>query len=221
MPVLAGYFFMGAAFGLMLEAIGYGVIWAFIMSLSVYAGSAQYLGVELLYTGAVITQVALLTFLLNFRHVVYGLSMLDKFRGMGFKKLYMIFSLTDETYALLSSPGLPESPRPKTLYFCVAVLNHLYWVVGSVIGSVAGALITFNTQGIEFAMTAMFLVIAVEQWQSAKSRLPAFIGAGGALVSLMLFGSAHMLLPTLGIMVALLLLLRTKLEKKIGEGAGQ
>ena len=107
-PVLMGYLSIGIAFGLMLEAIGYNVIWAFFMSLTIYAGSGQYMGVELLSTGAALGSVAVLTLILNFRHLVYGLSMLEKFRGMGLRKLYMIFSLTDETYALLSSARVPE-----------------------------------------------------------------------------------------------------------------
>ena len=211
-PVLTGYLFMGAAFGIMLEAAGYGVAWAFLMSLSIFAGSGQYLGVELLYGGAALSRVALLTFLLNFRHVVYGISMLEKFRGMGAKKLYMIFSLTDETYALLSSAVPPDGVRPKSFYFCVAVLNQLYWISGSVIGSLAGSVIKLDMTGIEFAMTAMFIVIAVEQWQRVKSKLPALIGAGVTLLSLILFGGENMLLPALFVMVALLLALRGKLE---------
>ena len=161
-PVLMGYLSIGIAFGLMLEAVGYNVIWAFFMSLTIYAGSGQYMGVELLATGAALVNVAALTLILNFRHLVYGLSLLEKFRGMGVRKLYMIFSLTDETYALLSSARVPERVDPHDYYFAVAVLDHSYWILGSVIGSVAGALIQFDTTGIDFAMTALFLVIAVD-----------------------------------------------------------
>ena len=136
-PVLMGYLAIGMAFGLMLEAIGYNFIWAFFMSVTIYAGSGQYLGVELLGTAAALGSVALLTFIINFRHLVYGLSMLEKFKGMGLRKLYMIFSLTDETYALLSSARVPERVDPHAYYFAIAVLDHCYWIAGSVIGSVA------------------------------------------------------------------------------------
>lgn len=213
-PVLMGYLSIGIAFGLMLEAAGYNVIWAFFMSLSIYAGSGQYLGVELLATGAVLSQVALLTFLINFRHLVYGLSMLEKFRGMGWRKFYMIFSLTDETYALLAGTNPPPGVSAKDFYFSVAVLDHCYWILGSVIGSVAGALIGFNTAGVEFAMTALFLVIAVDQWRTYKSHIPAILGAVATLVCLKLVGAETMLLPALGIIVLVLLVMRAVLEEK-------
>ena len=212
-PVLMGYLSIGIAFGLMLEAAGYNVIWAFFMSLSIYAGSGQYLGVELLATGAVLSQVALLTFLINFRHLVYGLSLLEKFRGMGKRKLYMIFSLTDETYALLAGANPPPGVNPKDFYFAVAVLDHCYWILGSVIGSVAGALLGFDTTGVEFAMTALFLVIAVDQWRNYRSHFPAILGAAATLLCLKLVGADMMLLPALAIIVIVLLAMRVKLEK--------
>lgn len=212
-----GYLAIGIAFGLMLEAIGYHVLWALLMSLTIYAGSAQYLGVELLATGAALPQVALLTFIINFRHLVYGLSMLEKFRGMGWRKLYMIFALTDETYALLSSASVPDGVDPKQFYFTVSWLDHLYWITGSVIGSVAGSLIQFNREGIEFAMTALFVVIAVDQWQTYRSHLPALIGAGVTLLSLLFFGPENLLLPALAAIVILLLILRHTLERPVRE----
>ena len=129
-PVLMGYLAIGIAFGLMLQAEGYGVVWSFLMSLTIYAGSGQYLGVSLLATGAPLTQVAILTLIINFRHLVYGLSMLEKFRGMGARKLYMIFALTDETYALLSSARPPEGVDSHDFYFAVALLDQSYWVLG-------------------------------------------------------------------------------------------
>ncbi len=213
-PVLMGYLAIGMAFGLMLEAIGYHVIWAFFMSLTIYAGSGQYLGVELLQSAAVLGQVALLTFIINFRHMVYGLSMLEKFRGMGWRKLYMIFSLTDETYALLSSAQVPVGVNPKDFYFCVALLDHSCWILGSVIGAAVGSLLHFNTQGIDFAMTALFLVIAVDQWKTYKSHFPALLGAGATVLGLWVVGPKQMLLPALGIIVLVLLALRTKMEDK-------
>ena len=172
LPVLTGYLATGIAFGLLLDAIGYNFIWSFLMSLTIYAGSGQFLGVGLLASAAALSQVAFLTFLLNFRHLVYGLSMLEKFRGMGWRKFYMIFTLTDETYALLASAKVPEGLEPKKYYFAVSFLDHVYWIAGSVLGSVAGAMLNINTQGIDFAMTAMFIVIAVEQWKSYPKHHP-------------------------------------------------
>ena len=214
LPVLMGYLSIGIAFGLMLERIGYNFIWAFFMSLTIYAGSGQYLGVSLLATGASLPQVAFLTLMINFRHLVYGLSMLEKFRGMGARKLYMMFSLTDETYALLSSARPPEGVEEHDFYFCVALLDHSYWILGSVIGSLAGAALGFDTTGVDFAMTALFLVIAVGQWKAAGSHLPALLGAAATLASLMLVGAEDMLLPALGIIVLVLTLMRPRLEER-------
>ena len=215
-PVLMGYLAIGIAFGLMLQEIGYNFIWAFFMSLTIYAGSGQYLGVTLLSTCAGLGTVALMTLLINFRHLVYGLSMLEKFRGMGWRKLYMMFSLTDETYALLASAQAPVGVNPKNFYFAIALLDHSYWILGSVIGAVAGALIPIDTTGIDFAMTALFIVIAVEQWQTYRQHLPALLGAGATLLFLVglgqFFGQQQMLLVSLGVIALALLLLRERLE---------
>ena len=217
-PVLMGYLAIGIAFGLMLQEIGYNFIWAFFMSVSIYAGSGQYLGVSLLAACAGLGTVALMTLLINFRHLVYGLSMLEKFRGMGWRKLYMIFSLTDETYALLASAQAPVGVDPGQFYFAIALLDHSYWILGSVIGAVAGALIPFDTTGIDFAMTALFIVIAVDQWRAYRRHLPALLGAGATIVFLLglgvLLGQQQMLLVSLGVIVLSLLVLRDRLDEE-------
>lgn len=221
LPVLMGYLAIGIAFGLMLQEIGYNFIWAFFMSLTIYAGSGQHLGVTLLSTAAGLGTVAVMTLLINFRHLVYGLSMLEKFRGMGWRKLYMIFSLTDETYALLSSAQAPVGVNPKNFYFAIAVLDQSYWILGSVIGAVAGAVIPFSTEGVDFAMTALFVVIAVEQWKTYRKHLPALLGCAVTVVFLIILGSVfgqdQMLLISLGVIVLILLILRDRLDEKEGE----
>ena len=217
-PVLMGYLAIGMAFGLMLQSIGYGALWAVLMSLVIYAGSGQYLGVSLLAAGAPLTQVAFLTLVINFRHLVYGLSMLEKFRGMGWRKLYMIFALTDETYALLSSARAPEGVDEHDFIFLVSLLNHSYWVIGSDIGALLGSALAFDTTGVDFAMTALFLVIAVGQWNSTGSHLPALLGGAATLASLLLVGAEDMLLPALAIIVIALTLLRPRLDPERGEG---
>ena len=219
-PVLMGYLAIGIAFGFMLQAIGYNFIWAFFMSLTIYAGSGQYLGVSLLSSAAALSTVAVMTLLINFRHLVYGLSMLEKFRGMGLRKFYMIFSLTDETYALLSSVRPPVGVDPRNFYFSIALLDQSYWILGSVIGAVAGALLPIDTTGIDFAMTALFVVIAVDQWRAYKRHLPALLGAGATLLSLFLVGAEKMLLPALGVIVLALLLQRRRLDER-GTAAGE
>ncbi len=211
-PVLMGYLAIGIAFGLMFQEIGYNFIWAFFMSLTIYAGSGQYLGVSLLASAATLGTVAVMTLLINFRHLVYGLSMLEKFRGMGLRKFYMIFSLTDETYALLSSTQAPIGVDPKNFYFAIALLDQSYWILGSVIGAVAGALLPIDTTGIDFAMTALFVVIAVDQWRAYKRHLPALLGGAVTIVSLALVGPENMLLPALGVIVLVLLILRERLD---------
>lgn len=220
-PVLMGYLAIGMAFGFMLQAIGYNFIWAFFMSLTIYAGSGQYLGVSLLAAAASLGTVALMTLLINFRHLVYGLSMLEKFRGMGWRKFYMIFSLTDETYALLSSAQAPVGVDPKNFYFAIALLDQSYWILGSVIGAVAGEILPISTEGIDFAMTALFVVIAVDQWKAYQKHLPALIGGIVTIVCLLIlgqiFGQQQMLIVSLAMIVVLLLILRDKLEDKEGE----
>ena len=222
-PVLMGYLAIGMAFGFMLQAIGYNFIWAFFMSLTIYAGSGQYLGVSLLAAAASLGTVALMTLLINFRHLVYGLSMLEKFRGMGWRKFYMIFSLTDETYALLSSAQAPVGVDPKNFYFAIALLDQSYWILGSVIGAVAGEILPISTEGIDFAMTALFVVIAVDQWKAYQKHLPALIGGVVTIVCLLIlgqiFGQQQMLIVSLAVIVVLLLILRDKLEDKEEEKA--
>lgn len=213
-PVLMGYLSIGLVFGWMLSAAGFAPTWAAVMSVTIYAGSGQYLGVDLLANASPLGDAAFLTLMINFRHLVYGLSMLEKFQGMGWRKLYMIFSLTDETYALLAGVEAPGGVDAKDFYFTIALLDHLYWIAGSILGAVAGALITINTEGIDFAMTALFLVIAVEQWQSNKKHAPVYLGALGTLACLLWLGpdNGRFLIPALGILVAGLLLLRPLLE---------
>jgi 4-azaleucine resistance transporter AzlC len=202
----------------MMSSIGLGALWTGLMSLTTYAGSSQFLGVELLARLAPLTEVAFLTFVINFRHLVYGLSMLGKFRGMGLRKFYMIASLTDETYALLAGVEAPDGVDEKDFYFSVALLDHLYWIAGSVLGSVAGSLITINTEGIDFAMTALFIVIAVEQWQSYPTHLPALLGVGGTLAALLIFGAESMLIPALCVIVLGLMLMRPRLDEPVRLG---
>ena len=220
-PVLMGYLAIGMAFGFMLQAIGYNFIWAFFMSLTIYAGSGQYPGVSLLASAAALGTVALMTLLINFRHLVYGLSMLEKFRGMGWRKFYMIFSLTDETYALLSSAQAPVGVNPKNFYFAIALLDQSYWIIGSVIGAVAGEILPISTEGIDFAMTALFVVIAVDQWKAYRKHLPALIGGAVTIVCLLIlgqiFGQQQMLIVSLAVIVVLMLALRDRLEEKEGE----
>ena len=218
LPVLFGFVPLGIAFGLLMDGAGYNVFWSFLMSLAVYAGSAQFLGVELLTSMASLGQVAVMTLILNFRHLVYGLSMLEKYREVGKRKLYLIFSLPDETYAVLSSGQVPEGVEPKDYYMAVSLLNQLYWVVGSVIGALLGAALPINTQGADFAMTALFVVIALGQWEEKKNRPSALLGLAAAGLCLVLVGPDRFLIPTLCLIVLSLLALRPKLDREGAAG---
>ena len=220
LPVLAGYLVLGVAFGLLLNSIGLGVFWAAAMSILVYAGSAQFLAVSLIGASASLPQVALLTFLLNFRHFFYGLSMVSRYQGVGKRKFYLAFALSDETYAILAGALPPAQVDPADYYFAVSLLDQCYWVAGSLIGATVGQLITFDTTGVDFAMTALFVVLAVEQWKSARRHAPALFGVCCGVVCLLIFGPDLFLIPALAAIVALLLLFRRRLEEdRSGEGA--
>lgn len=168
LPVMAGYLVLGMGFGILLHDKGYSFWWAILMSLCIYAGSMQYVGVELLSGGASLISAALMTLMVNARHIFYGVSMVDKYRDTGKAKPYLIFSLTDETYSLVCDPKFPEGVDSKKYYILVSVMDQCYWVIGSFVGGFLGSALQFNTTGIDFAMTALFVVIFVEQWESTK-----------------------------------------------------
>jgi len=205
-PVMLGYLSVGIAFGLLFEKSGYNFLWAILMSTVVYAGSMQFIAINLLISGVGSIEIALMTLFVNIRHLFYGLSFIDEFKYMGKKKMYMIFSLTDETYSLLCSSKAPEGIDNNSFLFCIALLNQIYWIIGTFIGSIAGSFITFNTNGIDFAMTALFVVIFIEQWSTYKTHIPAFIGIVSTLLALLIFGADNLVLPSmLFINVALML----------------
>ena len=214
-PVLLGYLSIGIAFGLLFENAGYNFIWAFFMSLSVYAGAMQFIAVSFFYGGIGLIQIAVMTLVVNVRHIFYGLSFLDRFNGMGKKKWYMAFALTDETYSLLCGMKAPENVDEKKFFFCVAFLNQSYWVLGSVIGSLAGSLITFNTKGMDFAMTALFIVIFIDQWKSYSSHIPALIGLGCTIAALAVIGPGNLVIPSMVLIVIALMLARKQIQDKM------
>lgn len=211
-PVLLGYVFVGIAFGLLLREKGYHAGWALFMSVLIYAGSMQFVAINFFSGAFSLWQVALMTLAVNLRHIFYGLSMLDRFKGMGRKKTYMIFSLTDETYSLLCSAKVPEGVKPQQFFFLISLFDQLYWVAGSVIGSLAGSLLRFDTAGMDFAMTALFLVICTEQWKSYPSKLPAVIGACAGVGMLLLLGADRFIIPAMLVAVLALMLVRGRLE---------
>lgn len=213
LPVMAGYLILGFGFGIIMKANGFSTALAAAMSIFIYAGSMQYVAIGLMTGGASLVTTALTTLTVNIRHLFYGISMLDKYKNAGNAKPYMIFALTDETYSLVCGelPNIPQEEKAR-YQLLVSVLNHLYWIIGSVVGAVAGDLLRFNSQGIDFALTALFLTVFTDQWLTHKNHTPAVIGLGASALCLLIFGSDHFLIPAM-IIITLVLCLFKKEEK--------
>lgn len=215
LPVMFGYLFLGTAFGLLLERAGYHFLWALAASIFVYAGSLQFVMVSFFTAGTPMLTVLVMSLLINSRHIFYGLSFIERFRGCGkLRYPYLIFSLTDETYSVLCAAKIPKDLKERDVLFWIALLDQIYWIAGSLLGGLAGQLLAFDTKGIDFAMTALFTVIFVEQWLEAKSHIPAVTGLVSAAVFLLLLGADGFLLPSLLVTVAILAFCR----KSIGNG---
>ncbi len=213
LPVLTGYLFLGIGFGILLQKAGYGIFWAFAMSLFMYAGSAQYLVVSLLASQASLLSTLMATLLLNARHLFYGISLLDSYRDVGKKKPYMIFALTDETYSLVTQ-NLPPAGVSRGAYcFFVSLLNHIYWILGCVLGGWVGSVVPVSFAGLEFVLTALFVTLFVEQWLSSQNHRPAIIGIASSLICLLIFGKNIFLIPAM-VSIALLLTISGKTARR-------
>lgn len=208
LPVLFGYIAIGIPFGLMLVKAGYPWWMAPLMSLAMYAGAGQYLAVGLFAASAPLPAMAVAMLLVNIRHIVYGLSLIERFQGVGGWKPYLVFSLTDETYALLTGVKLPEGFAPGPFYGTIALLDQAYWILGGIIGALAGAIIPFSFRGVDFALTALFVVLLMDQLTRSKDPLPPAIGGGCAVAALVLAGPGNMLIVALAGALALLALVR-------------
>ena len=210
-PVMCGYLFLGTAFGATLAQAGFGPAWALMMSGLVYAGSLQFVMVPLMASGAALGTVALTALLVNARHLFYGVSFIDRFRRMGWLRPYMICSLTDETYSVFC--GLPGEESDGVM-LRVALYDHLYWVTGSVIGGVLAQQLPFDLTGIDFSMTALFIVICLERALNRADRLPVAVGGVCAIICLLLLGPDAFLAPALAATAALLMLLDAASRRK-------
>ncbi|MBR4983407.1 MAG: AzlC family ABC transporter permease [Lachnospiraceae bacterium] len=214
-PVMTGYLVLAIGFGILLKTKGYGLGWAIAMSGFIYAGSMQYLTIDLLCGGVSLVTTAVTTLMVNARHLFYGISMVERYKDTGKKKPYLIFSLTDETYSLVcSEESIKGVENPKEYYFLVSLFNQTYWVVGSIIGSILGNIIPFNVEGIDFVLTALFVTIFVEQWLTTKEHRPAVIGVLASVLCLMILGGDNFLIPTMVIIILLLMIQKGKLEFK-------
>ena len=208
-PVLTGYLVLGFGFGIIMKAAGYGIPLAVAMSVFIYAGSMQYVAVGLLTGGASALTALVTTLMVNARNLFYGLSMLDKYKSAGARKPYLIFALTDETYSLVCG-GAPDIPPERRIdyYFLVSLLNQSYWIVGTLAGVVVGSLVHFNSEGIDFALTALFLTVFLEQWLTSEKHAPAVTGVAVSAACLLLFGGDQFLIPAMVIIALLLCLYR-------------
>lgn len=211
-PVLTGYIFLGMGYGVLMSRIGYGPGWTAFLSAAILGGTIQYVATGLLAAGFHPLNALIVSLLLNARHLFYGFSMLERYSGTGWKKPFLVFWLTDETFSLVCSDNIPSGVDKNWFRFFLSALNYLYWIAGGVLGNVAGNLFTFNSQGIEFVMTALFTVIVINQWREARTHYPAAAGLALSLISLALFGAGHFLIPAMAFIVAALMLARGRLE---------
>lgn len=212
LPIIFAYLFLGATFGLVMNKNGYGWYWSLLSSMFVYSGSMQFVQVGLLTSGASLIQTAIMTFLVNSRHLFYGLSLTEKFSKMGSAKPYMVHALSDETFSLLTSPDIREGEDEKTVMFLTALFDQIYWITGSVIGGLIGNYLPMNIKGIDFSMTALFTVIVTDHVRKKENRIPAVIGLISSVAFLLILGPDSFLLPSL--LTSLVILLSWKNMRK-------
>jgi 4-azaleucine resistance transporter AzlC len=222
-PVFTGYIFLGIAYGILMSSKGYGVGWTFLMSFMAFAGSAQYVAITFLTSVFNPVYALLMTLMVNARHLFYGISMLDKYKDTGKFKPYLIFGLSDETFSIVCSTEPSEGINRNWFMFFITLLDHGYWVLGSVLGGMLGSIISFNTKGLDFVLTALFVVIFVGQWKSQKNHKPAVIGVLCSVICLVVFGQSNFIIPSMIAILAVLTISRRgyKEEKKLAEEAAQ
>ena len=203
-PVMAGYLVLGAAYGILMNVNGYGIWWALLISVFIYAGSLQYLGITFFAAAVNPWYAFFMSLMLNARHLFYGLSMLDRYKDAGKLKPYLVFSLTDETFSVLCNEKLPEGFSEYRVYFFVSLLDQLYWAAGTAAGAIAGTMISFDTAGMDFALTALFVVIFVDQWKSGQGHRAALVGGLSSAVCVMVFGQSVFIIPAMVLILAII-----------------
>ena len=213
LPIFASFWFLGLTYGIYMNVSGFPFWYPALMSLTIFAGSVEFVTVNMLLGAFDPLQALALTLMINARHLFYGISMLDRYKGTGWKKIYLIFGMCDESFSINYTARIPEDIDRGWFMFFVTLLNHLYWFSGATLGGIFGSLIHFNTEGLDFVMTAMFVVIFMEQWLKEKQHTSAFIGLGCSLACLFVFGADHFIIPAMTAIFALLTFLRRPLEK--------
>lgn len=213
-PIMTGFIFLGAAYGIYMNASGFSFVYPLFMSMLIYGGSLEFVAVEMLLSPFAPLQVFIMALLIQARHLFYGLSMLDKFKGTGWKKFYLIYGMCDETFSVNYTADIPEDVDRGWFMFFVTLLNQFYWVASATTGGIIGSLLKINTDGISFVMTAMFVVIFMDQWLKEDNHISSLIGLGVSLICLLIFGADSFMIPTMITIVVLLTVLRPKLEKE-------
>ena len=213
-PIMTGFIFLGAAYGIYMNASGFSFVYPLFMSMLIYGGSLEFVAVEMLLSPFAPLQVFIMALLIQARHLFYGLSMLDKFRGTGWKKFYLIYGMCDETFSVNYTADIPEDVDRGWFMFFVTLLNQFYWVASATTGGIIGSLLKINTDGISFVMTAMFVVIFMDQWLKENQHISSLIGLGVSLICLLIFGADSFMIPTMITIVVLLTVLRRRLEKE-------
>lgn len=214
LPIFSGFLFLGTSYGIFMNSLGFSAIYPILMSLVIFAGSMEFLAANLLLIAFNPINAFFLTLMVNARHLFYGISMLDKYKDVGKKKWYMIFGLCDESFAINSTINVPNNVDKGWVMFFVTLLNHFYWVLGAALGGIFGSLIQFNTEGLEFAMTALFAVIFIEKWLKEEKHYSSLIGIGMSIVCLIIFGENNFIIPAMIAILGLLTLTRKLLEKE-------
>lgn len=213
LPILAGFLFLGITYGIYMNVSGFSFWYPMLMSMTIFAGSMEFVAVNLLLGAFDPLQALAMTLMINARHLFYGISMLDKYRGTGWKKWYLIFGMCDESFSVNCTAQVPEDVDRGWFMFFVTLLNQLYWVTGATLGGIFGSFLHFNTEGLDFVMTAMFVVIFLNQWLKEKNHASSLLGLGLSLLCLIAFGADNFILPAMAAILAALTLLRRPLEK--------
>ena len=214
-PIFAGFWFLGLTYGIYMNVSGFSFWYPMLMSLTIFAGSIEFVTVNLLLGAFNPIQALAVTLMINARHLFYGISMLDRYRGTGWKKPYLIFGMCDESFSINCSAQIPEGVDRGWFMFFVTLFNHLYWFTGSTLGGIFGSFLSFNTKGLDFVMTAMFVVIFLENWLNEQEHTSSLLGLGISLICLLAFGAERFLIPAMLGILAVLTLLRYSPERKV------
>ena len=215
-PIFAGFWFLGLTYGIYMNVSGFSFVYPMIMSLTVFGGSLEFLAVSMLLSKFAPMQTFIMVLIVQARHLFYGIAMLERFKGMGLKRFYLIFGMCDETFSINYAAKIREDVDRGWFMFFVTLLNHFYWFSGSTLGGIVGSFLTFDTEGLDFVMTAMFVVIFLEQWMKEKRHCTAYIGLAASVFCLMLFGADSFLVPSMVCIVAGLTFMRKRVERAGG-----